>query len=201
MGPRWTRQSSIGAPDGQGDQDRGACWARSPSAIILRSPVRSPISAAGRPPVPTPGHPLGNRARHRPAIALGLVVFVSTLLLYWPTTGYDFVGVDDAALVSENPMVLHGVTTGGLRRAFTGFHASNRVPITFVSLMIDSTVFGTGPRGYRFTNILLHALDATLLFLLFSRMTGHALNATRPPRWEGRALPTKQVRRDQLISE
>jgi tetratricopeptide (TPR) repeat protein len=104
---------------------------------------------------------------------LGLVVFLATILIYWPTTGYDFVGVDDATFVSENPMVLDGLTKEGLRQAFTEFHASNWVPMTFVSLMVDTAVFGTGPRGYHFTNIFLHALNATLLFFLFSRMTGH----------------------------
>ena len=134
MGPRWTRQSSIGAPDGQGDPGPDACWAPPPSAIILRSHVLSPTSAPRRPPIPTPGHSANDRAEPRSAVALGLVVFLATILIYWPTTGYDFVGVDDATFVSENPMVLDGLRKEGLRQAFTEFHASNWVQMTFISL-------------------------------------------------------------------
>jgi tetratricopeptide (TPR) repeat protein len=46
------------------------------------------------------------------------------------------------------------------------------VPLTWSSYLLDSQLFGLKPGGYHFTNILLHAATAILLFLILRRMTG-----------------------------
>lgn len=109
------------------------------------------------------------RATKRPFL-LCAVIFVVTLGVFWPARGFDFVDVDDAAFVTENPMVQRGLALESVRWAFTSFHASNWVPGTFLSLMLDRSVFGPGPAGFHLTNILLHALDAALLGLLALRL-------------------------------
>ena len=38
--------------------------------------------------------------------------------------------------------------------------------------MVDITVWGSKPAGHHFTNVILHAANTLLLFLIFSQMTG-----------------------------
>ena len=111
------------------------------------------------------------RAQPRSRLAswlMAVLVAVPTMATFWPATGFDFAGVDDAAFVTENPMVLDGLSPRTVTWAFTEFHASNWVPLTFLSLMTDSALYGHGPRGYHTTNVLLHVANALLLYLLFA---------------------------------
>lgn len=103
---------------------------------------------------------------------LALVVFLFTFALFARTLAFDFLDVDDGTYVTENEMVQRGLTPGGVRWAFTSFHGSTWVPLTHLSLMLDRTLYGTGPGGFHFTNVLLHALSGALLFLLLVRISG-----------------------------
>jgi tetratricopeptide (TPR) repeat protein len=85
--------------------------------------------------------------------------------------GFDFVNYDDPDYVTENPMVTHGLTLKGLGWAFTHFYASNWHPLTWMSHMIDCQIFGVTPGGPHVMNVLFHAANAILLFLLLQRMT------------------------------
>ena len=113
------------------------------------------------------------RAQPRSRLAswlMAVLVAVPTMATFWPATGFDFAGVDDAAFVTENPMVLDGLSPRTVTWAFTEFHASNWVPLTFLSLMTDSALYGHGPRGYHTTNVLLHVANALLLYLIALRL-------------------------------
>jgi tetratricopeptide (TPR) repeat protein len=95
-----------------------------------------------------------------------------TLLAFLPVLGCDFVSFDDRDYVTENAHVLAGLTAGGWRWAWTTFHASNWHPLTWLSLMLDTQLFGNRPGGYHFTNLLLHVANTLLLFTLVRRLTG-----------------------------
>ncbi|MFM2293713.1 MAG: hypothetical protein RLZZ350_126 [Verrucomicrobiota bacterium] len=99
-------------------------------------------------------------------LALGVVV------LFWPMLGFDYVFVDDAAYVIENPEVQAGLTWHGLVWAFTTVHASNWHPLTWLSHMTDVTLFSAKPWGAHLTNLLLHAANTALLFALLRKITG-----------------------------
>jgi len=51
-------------------------------------------------------------------------------------------------------------------------YASNWHPVTWVSHMLDIELFGFDPRGHHLVNVLLHAVNAAVLFLALERMTG-----------------------------
>ena len=85
---------------------------------------------------------------------------------------YEFFNVDDDDYVAQNRNVQNGLTHDGIRWAFTAFHSHNWHPLTWLSLQLDASLFGLVPWGFRLTNILLHAIDAVLLFAVFRRMTG-----------------------------
>jgi cytochrome c-type biogenesis protein CcmH/NrfG len=103
-------------------------------------------------------------------IVLGLML--ATLLAYEPVRHHDFVRYDDQEYVFENAIVQRGLTWEGFLWAFTQPHAANWHPITWLSHMLDSQLFGPGPAGPHLINVALHAANAALLFLLLRSLTG-----------------------------
>jgi len=99
----------------------------------------------------------------------------AVVALYWPALGFDFISLDDPVYVFDNPPVRAGLSWAGVHWAFTTFHASNWHPLTWLSLMLDATLFGPGARGFHGVNVALHAGNAVLLFL--------ALRALRAAAW------------------
>ncbi len=112
-----------------------------------------------------------NRTR-RLDLIICLILSLSTLLVYWDLPGHQFISIDDAVYVTDNPHVRSGLTRQNLVWAFTTTRAEFWHPLTWLSYMLDSHAFGVYSSGYLFTNLLLHALNSILVFLVFKRMTG-----------------------------
>ncbi len=108
----------------------------------------------------------------RTNMLLAAALFTIVLAVYGQTIGFDFVNYDDHRYVHQQPRVMEGITSGNIVWAFTTFEFSNWHPLTWLSYMIDSTIFGEEPRGFHLTNIVLHALNAGLLMIVLMRMTG-----------------------------
>ncbi len=89
-----------------------------------------------------------------------------------PALGCDFVNFDDTNYVTRNPYVTRGLSPEGARWAFTTFSVSNWHPLTWLSLQLDASFWGTNARGYHLTNLLLHAANAAILFLALRSLTG-----------------------------
>lgn len=97
-----------------------------------------------------------------------LLVFVM-IAVFWQSTGHDFINYDDPAYVTDNIHVRTGLTYPNFLWAFTAFHASNWHPITWLSHMLDSEIYGLNPKGHHMTNILFHIANTLLLlYLLYS---------------------------------
>jgi tetratricopeptide (TPR) repeat protein len=110
--------------------------------------------------------PADTRTALRAAIGVALVAFVA----YIPALRNDFVNWDDDGYVTGNRHVQR-LTAENLAWAFTTFHQSNWHPLTWVSHMVDCTLFGLDPAGHHATSVLLHAANAALLALVLFRMT------------------------------
>jgi tetratricopeptide (TPR) repeat protein len=93
-----------------------------------------------------------------------------TVAAFWPVFQAGFVRFDDPLYV--NPIVQRGLTVENIRWAFHSLTAGFWHPITWLSLMLDAGLFGPWPGGYHATNLLLHLLNSTLLFVVLRRMTG-----------------------------
>jgi len=100
-----------------------------------------------------------------------LVLFGATVWLFWPAASFDYINFDDPQYVSANPYVRQGLTAISARWAFTSVHESYWIPLTWLSYMVDASLLGPKAGSYHVTNIILHALNAVLLFLVLSRMT------------------------------
>jgi hypothetical protein len=104
--------------------------------------------------------------------ALCLLLAVTVFAVYLPVLGHPFVIYDDVDYVSHNQQVQQGLTLGTLRWALTSMEFSNWHPLTWISHALDCEVFGLDAGGHHFTSLSLHAIDAVILFLLLSRITG-----------------------------
>src|SRR5208282_4447329 len=110
-------------------------------------------------------------AKARPRL-IGLLLALVTLLAYLPASHDGFVNYDDQDYVTENSPVQKGLTWTGIKWAFTTGHASNWHPLTWLSHMADCELFGLNPGAHHFVNVLFHATNAVLLFVLLLRLTG-----------------------------
>ena len=90
---------------------------------------------------------------------------------YWRVSGFDFINYDDPDYVTENPMVRAGLTFKGIIWALTHFHTGNWHPLTWISHMLDCQLFGVSAGGPHIVNVLFHAANAIVLFLLLDRHT------------------------------
>ncbi len=111
----------------------------------------------------------GDRWRIR---ALCLLLAIVVFAVYFPALRHPFVIYDDVDYVSQNRQVQQGLTLGTFRWALTSMQFSNWHPLTWMSHALDCELFGLDAGGHHFTSLLLHAIDAVILFLLLSRITG-----------------------------
>ena len=103
---------------------------------------------------------------------LSVALLLLVALTFARVATHGFLNYDDELYVTDNPNVNAGLSGEALGWALTSFRASNWHPLTWVSHMIDVQVYGLNPRGHHLTNLLFHALNACLLFIVLSRATG-----------------------------
>ena len=106
----------------------------------------------------------------RHALISSLLV-ASVLASFSPALRGQFVSYDDDQYVTDNEHVKQGLTAESVAWAWTTGHAANWHPLTWLSLMLDYQIYGLRPFGFHLTNVLLHAANAVLLYLLLWRMT------------------------------
>ena len=105
-------------------------------------------------------------------LLLCLLLTVAVLVSYSPVIHNGFLNHDDYAYITQNPHVRAGLTWTTVKWAFTTFDQANWHPLTWLSHALDCQLFGLNPAGPHYENVLLHAVNAVLLFLLLQRATG-----------------------------
>ncbi|MGO9127802.1 MAG: tetratricopeptide repeat protein [Terriglobales bacterium] len=105
-------------------------------------------------------------------LILGLLLVVATLAVYNPVIHHPFVNFDDDRYVTDNIHVRAGLNWAAVKWAFTSFEEANWHPLTWLSHALDCQFFGQNPAGHHYVNVLLHALNAMLLFWVLWRATG-----------------------------
>jgi hypothetical protein len=103
-------------------------------------------------------------------IAVGITILV--WIVFGQTRRFPFINVDDNEYVFKNPMVTRGVSPEGIGWAFTHVHSANWHPLTWLSHALDCEFYGLNAGGHHFTNVVLHAATAVLLFLFLRDLTG-----------------------------
>lgn len=137
----------------------------------MSAPVQEDLTGRPAPGTSTPVNH-SNQARQTER-ALGVVLVLGTLLIYSPLLGCSFLAWGDSDYVTENRNVQAGLKAGTVRWAFTTLETGNWHPLTWLSLLLDTSIYGSdSAAGFHFTNVLLHALSTLVLFLFLSRATG-----------------------------
>ena len=101
-----------------------------------------------------------------------LALVAGTVITYWPVRHYAFVQLDDPLYVTENAPVLAGLTWTSVTWAFTTTHGGYWIPLTWLSYMLDVELFGASPGAMHVVNLAMHCVNAVLLLLLLSHLTG-----------------------------
>jgi tetratricopeptide (TPR) repeat protein len=116
--------------------------------------------------------PPGGQRRAGLEFALATLLIVGTLAVFAQTARFEFVNFDDSH-VFKTPQVRDGLTLDGLRWAWTTSQSGCWQPLTWMSHMLDSQIYGPDrPGGHHVTNVVIHTASVVLLFLLWSRLTG-----------------------------
>lgn len=111
---------------------------------------------------------------HRQVLGIRLALVALVIAVYWPALGFGYVRYDDPEYVTNNSVVQGGLSATGVQWALTARYAANWHPLTWLSLMLDTSIFGNdawGAFGHHLVNIILHALNALLLLGVLRRMT------------------------------
>ena len=105
-------------------------------------------------------------------VAICSLLCLIVVLVFCQAGGYDFVNFDDDRYVYDNDHLKHGFTWDGLIYYVYHWHSYTYHPLSTYSHMLDCQLFGLEAGGHHWTNLVLHAITAALLFLLLRRMTG-----------------------------
>jgi tetratricopeptide (TPR) repeat protein len=110
------------------------------------------------------------RAALRALVSLALVAGV--LVVYAPVREFGFINFDDPQYVTTNPVVRDGLSWSSVGWALTGPHAKLWHPLTSLSHLLDTTLFGVVPGPPHLGNVALHAASAWACFAVLLAMTG-----------------------------
>lgn len=109
-----------------------------------------------------------------PLVILAVVIVAA----FAGTLGGGFI-YDDHKLIEENPKVRSLAYAGeALTTDSDEFHSGRSGqsayyrPLFYISVMLDTTIWGSGPAGYHRTNLALHLLAVVLAYLLVLRLYG-----------------------------
>ncbi len=103
--------------------------------------------------------------------SLCLVLAALTLAVYGRTAGFAFLDLDDPFYVTSNPYVLGGLSWENVRWAFFGASEGGYWhPLTWLSLMLDRTLFLDWAGGFHLVNVALHVFNVWLLLWLLLRL-------------------------------
>ncbi len=107
---------------------------------------------------------------HSPLFLLPLLI----LILYLPAFQHDFI-LDDSWLVIENPYIKSWKYLPQLlgKDAWNLWGQNDYWrPVFSLSLALDYSLWGLNPFGFHLTNIILHAINAVLLYSLGNKLQG-----------------------------
>ena len=108
------------------------------------------------------------RSSRNRAWLLGLLLVTATLLAYQPAWQAGFIW-DDDEYVTNNPLL---TAPDGLKRIWFSLDSpSQYFPLTYTVFRIERSLWGFNSADYHWVNILLHAVNALLVWRLLRRLS------------------------------
>ncbi len=97
---------------------------------------------------------------------------VITVAAYWQVRHHEFTILDDEGYVSQNSYVRSGINRQSIRWAFSFNKLVYWHPVTWLSHMLDTQLYGLNPGMHHRTNLIFHIASSLALFLIFRLATG-----------------------------
>ena len=107
----------------------------------------------------------------RPIFYTYAALIAVVVALYSYVFHCQFIDFDDTTHVTGNGCVLAGLHFRSVAWAFTHYIACQWMPLTWISHMIDVSLFGMDPGLHHLGNVAFHALNSCLVFAAFRRLT------------------------------
>jgi tetratricopeptide (TPR) repeat protein len=101
--------------------------------------------------------------------AVPIIVAICACLAYLPSLGGEFVTWDDNRNFLDNT-AYRGLGLTQLAWMWTSTHIGHYVPLTWMTLGLDYVLWGMNPLGYHIQNVVLHGLNAALVYALARRV-------------------------------
>jgi len=99
-----------------------------------------------------------------------VILAILIILPYAQIKSHDFIIWDDPYYIYNNPVVASGLSKAGIAWAFTTGITANWHPLTWISHMLDVSLFGPTPAAAHMINILWYLGCVILIFFLFLRL-------------------------------
>jgi tetratricopeptide (TPR) repeat protein len=117
-----------------------------------------------------PHHP----SRSANLFVIPLLLVGATLAAYWGIWTFEFIVFDDPIYITKNDRLADGLTYENITWSLTANHSSNWHPLTWLSYLLDTELFGVDSGAIHTTNLLLHIANTLLLYALLYRWTAAA---------------------------
>lgn len=115
-----------------------------------------------------------------PAVTAGILAALAlvTLCIFWSILSQGFIYYDDPQYVLDNQPVQQGLTWSSFVWSLSSEVQGNWHPVTMWSHMLDCQLFGLqNPGGHHFTSLVIHVMNALMLFWFLRIATGNVFAA------------------------
>jgi Flp pilus assembly protein TadD len=111
--------------------------------------------------------------RRLPGALLPAGIFLVTCAVFWPSLQGGFNWDDDITLVAN--LKFRGFEASQIRWMFTNTLMGHYMPLTWLTFALDHVLGRMDPWGYHLASLLLHAVNAVLVYLVARRLLSVAL--------------------------
>ena len=102
-----------------------------------------------------------------------VLLIIVSLIAFGRILSNGFINLDDNEYITENYHIQSGINLESIKWAFSNSYSNNWHPLTFVSHMLDWSLFGANASGHHLISLLLHIGSVLFLFLFLSKTTGN----------------------------
>ncbi|MBN1364330.1 MAG: tetratricopeptide repeat protein [Syntrophaceae bacterium] len=129
-----------------------------------------------------------------------ILLIIVSFIAFGRIAGNDFINSDDDQYITENNHIKSGLNEESIKWAFTTIHFTYWHPLTWLSHMLDWSLFGTDASSHHLVSLFLHIGAVLFLFLFLKKATNNilpsffaaALFALHPLRVESVAWATER---------
>lgn len=108
-----------------------------------------------------------------PLRVVGVYILMLAVIgvVFGASVTHEFVTWDDPILITENPIVTKP-SIANVQKAFSSYDPELYIPLTFLSYQLNTLICGIDSGCFHAVDLLLHSLNATLVFVLLSALLG-----------------------------